>query len=233
VIAAPRSAERPTRRQQVARVALVVLGLPKSLLFNLRYLPPRQALRLPFLLSPRVALLDLGGRVSIPPDARTGTVLLGFGQNGAFDFRRERSVWQLAGEVIFDGPARLGHGFKLSSSGVVRFGQNFVLQAESQIVCRRAITFGDGCLLSWDVLVLDTDFHQISHDGRDGDREAPVVIGDHVWVGARSTILKGVHLADGSVVAAGAVVVRSVEEPASLIGGHPAHVLRSQIGWRH
>ena len=59
-----------------------------------------------------------------------------------------------------------------------------------------------------------------------------MVFGDRVWVGVRATVLKGVHLADGTVVAAGAVVVRSEAEPGVLIGGVPAAVIRRGIRWR-
>lgn len=54
--------------------------------------------------------------------------------------------------------------------------------------------------------------------------DAPVTIGDDVWVGANVTILKGVTIGRGSVVAAGAVVTRSCP-PYSVIGGVPARVI--------
>lgn len=160
-------------------------------------------------------------------------MLLGFGNNGAFDYRRARSVWQVNGQVAFDGPARLGHGFKLSCAGRVRFGAGFVLQAESQIVCREEITFGSDCLLSWDVLVLDSDFHEITVSGAAPSAvQVPVRIGERVWIGARSTVLKGVSIADGTIVAAGSLVVSSSDERDVLLGGHPAVKLRSGVGWR-
>lgn len=61
---------------------------------------------------------------------------------------------------------------------------------------------------------------------RQGFTEAkPVVIEDDVWIGARVTILPGVHIGRGSVIGAGAVVTKSV--PAySIVGGNPAKVLK-------
>lgn len=49
----------------------------------------------------------------------------------------------------------------------------------------------------------------------------PIVIEDDVWIGARCTILKGVTIGRGAVVAAGSVVVRDVE-PYTIVGGNPA-----------
>ena len=54
-----------------------------------------------------------------------------------------------------------------------------------------------------------------------------VIIEDDVWVGARATILKGVTIGRGAIVAAGAVVVRDVP-PYTLVGGVPARVLKDR-----
>lgn len=55
--------------------------------------------------------------------------------------------------------------------------------------------------------------------------DAPVVIEDDVWCGANVTILKGVTIGRGSVIAAGAVVTKSCP-PYSIVGGIPAKVLK-------
>jgi acetyltransferase-like isoleucine patch superfamily enzyme len=57
--------------------------------------------------------------------------------------------------------------------------------------------------------------------------DLPVVIDDDVWIGAGATVLKGVHIGRGSIVAAGAVVVKDVPAYA-VVGGVPARVLK----WR-
>lgn len=58
--------------------------------------------------------------------------------------------------------------------------------------------------------------------------DAPVVIGDDVWCGANVTILKGVTIGHGSIVAAGAVVTKSCE-PYSIIGGVPAKLIKMRF----
>ncbi len=155
---------------------------------------------------------------------------------GAFDFRRARAVWQMAGHVIFDGPVRLSNGFKLSvaPTGTVSFGAGNIGIPESQVICRERITFGAGSGVGWNVLITDTDFHPlVPLDGEAGPSELPVEIGEGCWIGARSTIVKGVRLPHDTVVAAGSVVARSVEEPNTVIGGNPAKHIRSGVaGWR-
>lgn len=60
------------------------------------------------------------------------------------------------------------------------------------------------------------------------ENDMPVQIEDGVWVGANVTILKGVTIGRGSLVAAGAVVTRSCP-PYSIIGGVPAKIIRARF----
>ena len=53
----------------------------------------------------------------------------------------------------------------------------------------------------------------------------PVIIGSDVWIGARSIILPGVTIGEGSVIAAGSVVTKSVDKY-SVVGGNPAKLIK-------
>jgi acetyltransferase-like isoleucine patch superfamily enzyme len=60
-------------------------------------------------------------------------------------------------------------------------------------------------------------------------RDADIVIGDDVWIGAGSIILAGVTIADGCVVAAGSVVTKDVTEEHSIVGGVPAEAIGERM----
>lgn len=64
--------------------------------------------------------------------------------------------------------------------------------------------------------IRNLDNHGIVCDGY--KKTDPIVIGDHVWIGIRALILKGVTIGDGAVIAAGAVVTKDVP-PNTLYGG--------------
>jgi serine acetyltransferase len=52
-----------------------------------------------------------------------------------------------------------------------------------------------------------------------------IIIGNDVWIGAKATIMSGITIGDGAIVAAGSVVVKDVE-PYSMVGGNPAKHLK-------
>ncbi len=94
-----------------------------------------------------------------------------------------------------------------------------------------SVEIGERCLIGADVLITDTDFHQVEVLNR---RYLPlptpiisdrVLIGDDVFIGARSIILKGVTIGSGSVIGAGSVVTSDIP-PRVVAAGNPAKVLR-------
>jgi maltose O-acetyltransferase len=84
---------------------------------------------------------------------------------------------------------------------------------------RGPLRIGDNVSISPEVTIL-TAFHRMD-DPKFCVETRPVVIEDHAWVGTRATILSGVTLGRGSVVAAGAVVTRDVA-PLEIVAGVPA-----------
>lgn len=109
----------------------------------------------------------------------------------------------------------------------IRIGDEVFVNWRTEILACDRVELGPDCLLGWDVCITDSDFHGIV--GRDAT--SPIVIGEHVWIGSRALILKGVTVGDGAVIAAGSVVHRDVPAGA-LVGGNPARVLRPRIEWR-
>ena len=108
----------------------------KSLYFNLKYLPLKDAVKFPFLISKNVFLLETNGTIELDAPIKTGMIKIGFGKIGIFDMKRSRSIWQVSGKVIFKGKANIGHGTKISvnKDALLELGDNFAVTAESEIV---------------------------------------------------------------------------------------------------
>ncbi len=80
----------------------------------------------------------------------------------------------------------------------------------AELISGDEITIGDDCMLAGDIVFRPNDMHAIfDASGTIINGSKPIVVGDHVWIGQRSTILKGVTIGSGCVVGSGAVVTKS------------------------
>jgi acetyltransferase-like isoleucine patch superfamily enzyme len=210
------------------------LSFFKTIFFNFKYLPFLDAIKFPIVISPNVYLLKTDGTITINFPIKTYSIKIGFGDVGIFDKRRSRTIWEVSGRVVFNGQARIGIGSKISVglSGELIFGDNFQMSSESSIVSYKKISFGSNCILSWDILIIDTDFHNIlSKDNFILNKPAEIIIGNNVWIGYRTVINKGSFIASNSVVSACSRVFCRFNIENSIIGGNPAKVLLNGIHW--
>ena len=212
----------------------IIRSLPKTLRFNLHYFPLKTALKLPVVVSHRTYLRELHGKVELPEKVETAMVKIGFGDVGHYDRKRSRGIWQVSGTVSFGGKASIGHGSKLSIRGHLSLGSDFNMTAESTIVCAKEIRFGNDCLLSWDILVMDTDEHPLYN--KENERINPnkaILVGDHVWVGCKCVLLKGAEVPSNTVIAAGTLLTSAVAGNHQVVGGNPPAVLKNDVRWEH
>lgn len=209
-----------------------LLSLPKSLYFNFKYFPLATAIKLPVLISYRTKLSKVEGSVFLEKN-KTGIIKIGFGYVGIFDKNNSRSIWECAGHVFFKGATSIGHGSKLSigKNGKLIFGNNFCITAESQIVCNKKILIGDNVLISWQCLIMDTDFHNILNGDIKINDDKEIIIRNNVWIGCRSTILKGVEIYSGNVIAANTNLTRTIRKSHIIIGGNPGNIIKENINW--
>lgn len=106
----------------------------------------------------------------------------------------------------------------------ITIGKNVFINSGCRFQDQGGIIIGDDALIGHNV-VLATLNHGLKPNKRKDLYPEPIVIGKNVWVGANATILAGVSIGDNSVIAAGAVVTKSV--PANVIvGGIPAKIIK-------
>jgi acetyltransferase-like isoleucine patch superfamily enzyme len=141
----------------------------------------------------------------------------------------------------------LGRGASMYRQTVLDVGKNgrveigaFSMLNSLWIVCDRAVTIGSHCLLSWNVVIMDTRraptdkasrgrlLRQAIAAGFHWPHEPvpaePVVVGDNVWIGFDSVVLPGVTIGTGSVIGARSVVADDIP-PYSVAVGNPARVV--------
>jgi acetyltransferase-like isoleucine patch superfamily enzyme len=186
----------------------------------------------------RRKLRAFGPRVSIPMSAR---LLRAFAVRflATPEDRNYLAVGEnclLNGSFIFE-----------ARTGEISLGNRCYIGANSSILCRNRVSLGDDVTIAWDVTIYDHDSH--SMDWRDRakavqlfyerygksdcfDRldwtnvgSAPILIGDRVWIGFGATILKGVTIGEGAIVASRSVVTQDIE-PYTIVAGNPARAIR-------
>ncbi len=137
------------------------------------------------------------------------------------------AAWR-TNRVGLSGPVLLQtEGGGLMEIGDHSGGSSVVISARSHIVIGRHVNLGGN------VRIFDHDFHALDPECRKlGHKEQsayvrtePIYIGDEVFIGTNSMILKGVRLGERSLVAAGSVVFRGDYPPDALLRGNPAVVV--------
>ena len=108
--------------------------------------------------------------------------------------------------------------------GKLEIGSYTFINSGVSICAQESVTIGNNCAIGNYSLIMDTDFHKVGQL-KDKPISKPVVIEDDVWLASRVTVLKGVRIGRGAVVAAGAVVTKDVP-PYTMVGGVPAKIIR-------
>ena len=98
-----------------------------------------------------------------------------------------------------------------------------------KIRCHEKIEIGENVAISHDVTIMDSDAHEGLWKGY--KKTKPIKIGNHVWIGTRATILKGVTIGDNAIIAAGSVVTKDVPSN-TVVAGVPAKVIKTNINWK-
>lgn len=206
---------------------LFKINLIKTLWFNWKMLPARQAWRLPFYFYGRVKFRSLAGKVILEGKARSGMIEVGRKDYYVYT-SVPMTVWTLRGTVIFSGLTHFitSSYLLVADTAVLKFGKYDYFASGLKLFCFDRIEFGRKAHIAWDCQIMDTSFHYLENPetGETGPLTKPVRFGDWVWVGNRSTIAKGSVLPDYTIVASGSLVNRdfSAIGPNCLLAGSPA-----------
>jgi len=105
----------------------------------------------------------------------------------------------------------------------IKIGENTTIGYYTFIFASESITIGKNCMIAPYVYIVDSD-HGIKKNtlmNSQSNISQPIKIGNDVWIAAKVTILKGVEIGDGAVVAANSVVNKNIP-PYEIHGGIPA-----------
>ena len=158
---------------------------------------------------------------------------IGIGYIG-FIHKADYTYLNIQGKLQIKGIYSIGRGcrFDIGKNAIVTIGNGGYINAYTKLIIMHQLSIGDNCSISWDCQILDENFHEVTYPGMIKSEKKGIIIGNHVLIGSRCTILKGVIIPDGCVIASGSVVNRAFTEKNCLIGGIPANVIKQNIKWK-
>jgi acetyltransferase-like isoleucine patch superfamily enzyme len=118
---------------------------------------------------------------------------------------------------------------EVHDGGVFSIGQSGI-NSGAVIICACKMTIGNGCLIARHAMISDSDHHRtFDDDGNVTNYPKEVVIGDNVWLGIKSTVMRGSRIKSGSVVGANSLVMGKIKEH-TLMMNEPAREF-AKINW--
>ena len=125
----------------------------------------------------------------------------------------------------FEGKATIEPYCRLNGDPKIKIGKNFYLNSNCHIL--GDIDIGDNVLIGPQTVIWGRDHGILKKDliANQPHKKEKIIIGNDVWIGAHATILKGVTIGNGAVIAAGSLVLKDVPEYA-VMGGVPAKILK-------
>lgn len=212
----------------------IILSLPKTIWCNFRCLPFRQAIKFPIAVHYNTRCRIKSGGVILNCQ-KLSPMMIRIGFHTVPIIYQEKTILDIKGKLVFEGTAHIGRGSHIvvQRDAVLELGNSFAISAASNLYCYKHIKIGDNIQLSWGVLIMDSDAHIIfGEDGRVINENKEIIIGNKIWVGCDSKILKGAHIPDNCVVGANSVVTSSLLEPDTLITGCPAKSVKRIKGFK-
>lgn len=116
----------------------------------------------------------------------------------------------------------------------VQIGEETHISGQTHLACIEGckIIIGERCLFSSDIIFRTGDSHSILDlEGNRMNFSQNIVIGNHVWIGNKTILTKGVEIPENSIIATGALVTKKFDDSNIIIGGVPAKVIKRGVNW--
>lgn len=206
----------------------------KSMWVNIYCLPFRQAIRFPILLARgvRISSLHRGAIQFTEKNAFFGGARFGF-QDSEWSYDR-KSLLNIQGTLVLSGRGyhsfASGLSLSIAKGAIVRIGNNFSCSHNTRITIFKSLIVGNNNMWSYDNIVIDSDAHKIFYEnGELISKNAGIVFGEHVWIGCRNLVLKGVKVPNGCILGAGGVVTKILDKDNAIYVGDK--LIRENISW--
>lgn len=169
--------------------------------------------------------LSLKGEIILPQDARKNMLIINSSHED-YTASSGKTELNIQGTWRLNGPLHIGPDscIAVDKGALLETGADIYLGRDTQIHCYHHISIGKG-VFAGEMYVCDSAIHQIVSSGKEKPVHGEVVIGDEVYLGFGTMVLKGAVIPPRSVVGSGAVCIRDYSKDGAeklLICGNPA-----------
>lgn len=216
---------------------LIRINWLKTIYINYKTLPIYQACRLPIIVDNYIQIVNL---------KKNGIIIYAPIKFGMVDFcfhdstqtaRKNYGLIDLTGngKIILHGKVYWGHGITVTScfGGILEIGNNVKIGHHTKILCRKHIIIEENCRISWEVQIMDTDFHSIVNIFTKQINECTqsIYIGRGSWIANRVTIIKGAYICPYSIIASNSLyALKTINTyESSIYGGVPARLIKQGV----
>ena len=208
------------------------INILKTIYVNFAYFPLGIAIKLPVFVYGKVEIKVNGLILISPSHLRPGILNIGTPILG-YQHSKEHTCFNIKGKMSVNGKVIFGKGcsIEVGHNAVLNIGDDTIITGNTTISCSKEITIANRCMISWDNLIMDNDWHNIVavDGGYIFPKKAQIVIGNHVWICCRCTILKGTNIGNDSIVASNSKLTKTIEGHNILIGSNT--ILKTNVTW--
>lgn len=174
--------------------------------------------------------LDISGNIILPDNAIRNTLIIG-SDHEDYTASSGRAQLRIDGTWVIEGLVRIGHDcfIGVEKGATLTMGAGCFIGRDSQIHCSGTTVFGRDVLCG-EIYVCDSDVHTITENGVETQTVGAVTIGDGVYLGFRTKLLKNTIIPPRSVVASGAICTKDYGTEAEvLLAGVPAKIVKHNV----
>lgn len=222
----------------LSRLFRGIIYFPKTLYINFRTLPFMDAIKLPYIVMGPCSFHGVKrNNIKINGNIKTGMIRLAAQKTSKRGLQVNKKAFLIVdngGSITFKGDTSIGAGTSICAhGGDIILGDKFSCNVNCFIYCQKNIEVGTDVLLGWNINIRDNDGHPIYQDKVLINPDRKIVVGNKVWIASYVDVLKGVSLADGTVVGTRSLVTKSFYKENILIAGVPAKAIKENISWEH
>lgn len=211
----------------------------KTLYFNFRVLPFRQAVHVPIYLYPRVELVGIyRGCIRFVDEKNIygGMISIGYNKYPVTPSKKTYTLlrFETKGKLLLGSEVVIKNGCVICvyKKAVLEIGKNFYCNSNTSIYSKSSVLIGDNCSFGWNCQIYDSNFHFMYDESKHSISKCHgnVVIGNNVWIANSCVVSKNAVIPPFSVVANGTRSLvnknfSSIESFGNVFAGVPAKVV--------